>query len=239
MDMMTERAVEGLHQYLIDELGRRPALFDRSVLDIGCGTGAWLNRLRQAGWSNLTGIDLDPPESRAGIRFSRFDLNTGDARRIGKFELITCIEVIEHLENVGRLLDLVRDALDHDGLLILTTPNVESLRARVRSLVKGELPSFDQKSDPTHLFPILHQTLVKLLARRAMRIVETLQYPVRPRETKQFRAGINRVSNLARMVLADPLHGDNVIYLIRHEPAWTPHLVRKTLLTGGGKSASR
>jgi 2-polyprenyl-3-methyl-5-hydroxy-6-metoxy-1,4-benzoquinol methylase len=214
--MLIERAVEGLHQCVGDAISRRAGAADQRVLDIGCGTGAWLSRLHTNGWSQLTGIDYDPPDSISGIRFERFDLNTDDPGSIGAYDLITCIEVIEHLENVGRLLDLVKEALSQNGLFILTTPNVESLRARIRSLLKGELPSFDVKSDPTHLFPILHQTLVKLLARRNMRIVDVLQYPLDPRESKQFRGGITKLSNLARLVLADPLYGDNSVYLISH-----------------------
>ncbi len=212
--MLTERAVEGLHRCISEEIMSREGLFDRKVLDIGCGTGAWLNRLKSAGWHQLTGIDYEPPAPMAGLQLSRFDLNTDDPSNLGKFEVITCIEVIEHLENVGRLLDLVDETMTADGVLILSTPNVESLRARVRSLLKGELPSFDAKSDPTHLFPILHQTLRKLLDRRNLRILETHQYPKSPRESKQFRGAVIQISNWMRIFMGDPLHGDNVIYLI-------------------------
>ena len=51
-----ERANSGLHESL---LGRLPGALkkDDPILDVGCGTGAWLARLHAEGFTDLTGID--------------------------------------------------------------------------------------------------------------------------------------------------------------------------------------
>jgi SAM-dependent methyltransferase len=71
-----------------------------SVLDVGCGQGAWLEVWRQHGVERIIGIDGDyvdrdrlliPRETFQAIDLAgRFDLG-------GPFDLVTCLEVAEHL----------------------------------------------------------------------------------------------------------------------------------------------
>src|SRR4051812_17894776 len=71
------------------------------VLDCGARTGSMLARLRDAGFQDLNAIDLDVslmqlPE----VPVRRIDLNTAFAKHYKrKFKLITCTDVIEHLDS--------------------------------------------------------------------------------------------------------------------------------------------
>ena len=156
------------------------------------------------------------PKPVPTLILKHFDINQDDYAKLGQYQVVTCIEVIEHIENIGRLLDLIKGTLKPNGLCIITTPNIESLRARTRALLNGKIPSFDEKSDPTHLMPILQDTLAKMLARRKMKISETLQYPDNKNQSIQYRTSVRLLARVLGLILSDELYGDNSIYLITH-----------------------
>jgi 2-polyprenyl-3-methyl-5-hydroxy-6-metoxy-1,4-benzoquinol methylase len=218
--MLAERTVSGLHAHILSLL-ELEGLLERcdSVLDIGCGTGAWLQRLVPMGLSRLVGIDQKLPDPIPGLSLQHFDVDGDSHNVLGEFDLVTCIEVIEHIENVGRLLDLIADTLARDGLAIISTPNVESLRARLRLLLTGKFPSFDDKGDPTHLSPLISSGLEKMLLRRGLTYERIYQYPENTSSTVMFSRPVKYLAMLLRCFLADPRHGDNVIYFIRREAA--------------------
>jgi 2-polyprenyl-3-methyl-5-hydroxy-6-metoxy-1,4-benzoquinol methylase len=209
--MLKECAHAGLHEYVASLL---PTSSVMSILDVGCGSGAWLNRIRNRG-AHIVGIDYVQPQPLDGLDLRRFDINTDAFDSLGKFDLVTCIEVIEHIENVGKLLDLIRGTLAPRGMAVITTPIIESRRARTRALVSGKIPSFDNKSDPTHLMPILRDTLCKMLGRRGMVIDQLHQFPPNPADTTQFQRPVRAISKLLA-ALPDELYGDNLIYFMRH-----------------------
>ena len=144
---LAELTLAGLHQALLVKLATLSGIdLQTPVLDLGCGSGAWLARLGRHGFTDLRGVDngsMVPMEAGNGYICSQADLDNpdlglGDA----KFGLITAIEVLEHMENPGHLLGHVRRHLAADGYFLLTTPNVHSVRARVRFAVSGKARGF-------------------------------------------------------------------------------------------------
>jgi 2-polyprenyl-3-methyl-5-hydroxy-6-metoxy-1,4-benzoquinol methylase len=102
------------------------------ALDIGCGAGQFLYFLREAGFANTTGIDLDAVQVAYGRELGlncvcadaiSFLAGTDDA-----YDLITLLEVLEHftLSEAFPLLQAVVDHLKPGGSLILSVPNAES-----------------------------------------------------------------------------------------------------------------
>jgi 2-polyprenyl-3-methyl-5-hydroxy-6-metoxy-1,4-benzoquinol methylase len=173
-----ERAVPGLHESLVSRLPK-DLKRDAWVLDIGCGTGAWISRLRANGFSRLHGIDRDI--SQFGLRdvtIWQADLDTADwGTKDLLFDLITMIEVLEHLENPGAVLRKLSRMLVNDGYLLITTPNLHSVAARAKFLVTGKLRHFDESGDPTHIYPVFLSNLKKLFTRSGLSIVERWGYP--------------------------------------------------------------
>jgi SAM-dependent methyltransferase len=210
MRELGERANNGLHESLLERL---PAELEPQspILDVGCGTGAWLARLHRSGYNNLTGIDRDTAQwSFAGARVATVDLNAPDwDAPEGPFALITAIEVVEHLENLGGFFDQLGARLAAGGSILLTTPNVESLAARLRFLLLCELKQFDSIGDPTHLFPMISATLPRLLQRRGLAILERWSFPS-DGTTISSRRWVNRLCALMRPFLPEPIPGDNV-----------------------------
>jgi 2-polyprenyl-3-methyl-5-hydroxy-6-metoxy-1,4-benzoquinol methylase len=210
---LRERTNAGLHESLAHSIAgvARTA----AVLDVGCGTGAWLDRLAGLGFIDLCGMDREPAQfACTAARFLQADLDHG-VPPLGerKYGLITAIEVIEHLENPGHLWRLASEHLAPDGRLLLTTPNIGSLNARLRFLLAGELPFFDAKSDPTHIQPLYLGAALRVMSRHGLRAERVWTYPAH--RSRVFRAALARAARVLRLVAADPAPGDNLCLLVR------------------------
>ena len=212
-DPLVERTLGGLHGALIRHLPELPR--DAAILDVGCGTGAWLHRLGGMGFTNLHGIDVDTEAfatDRATLTFANLDyddLGLGDR----KFDLITAIELIEHLENPGRLFYHVARHLADDGLFLITTPNIHSALCRMRFFLTGALKQFDAKGDPTHIYPVLLTALNRILPRHGLRIAAQWCYP--EGESITSRLSTRLLAKIARMFVPDPHPGDVLCLSIR------------------------
>jgi 2-polyprenyl-3-methyl-5-hydroxy-6-metoxy-1,4-benzoquinol methylase len=101
----------------------------RRVLDAGCGTAYGSRLLAEAGASEVIGVDrasdvLDSARAKIPVAVV---LEEGDVTALpyedGRFDLIVCFEVIEHLDDPGRALDEFRRLLGPEGLLAVSSPN--------------------------------------------------------------------------------------------------------------------
>jgi 2-polyprenyl-3-methyl-5-hydroxy-6-metoxy-1,4-benzoquinol methylase len=213
---LAERTNSGLHESLLHRISAISR--DTPVLDLGCGTGAWLDRLAGLGFTDLCGIDGEPTQfACSASRFVTADLDRDEPQLGGRtYGLISAIEVIEHLENPGHLWRLVGRHLTQDGQFLLTTPNIRSLNSRLRFLLTGELPFFDSKSDPTHLQPVYLDAAVRIMSRYGLRVEETWTYPALG--SRVFRKGITRLTRLLGSVVADREPGDNLCVVVRRQP---------------------
>jgi len=207
---LSERANAGLHEALLAHLPATLAR-DAPILDVGCGTGAWLGRLSAQGFSNLTGVDHDTSQfALEHGRIERVDLNKPDWSPLARrFALITAIEVVEHIENLGIFFDRLEHYLDDGGTILMTTPNIASVAARLRFLLLNQLKQFDPIGDPTHLTPVVLATLPRLLERHALRIEGYWGFPGNGR-TVTSRSWVNLLCNALRPLLPEPVPGDNL-----------------------------
>ena len=106
----------------------------RRLLDVGCGTGAFLKVARDARWL-VSGIGLGIASARfagenLGLSVRRGSLYDFEAPA-ASFDAVSMIEVIEHLERPREALLRVRRMLAPQGLLLVTTPNFDSLYRRM------------------------------------------------------------------------------------------------------------
>lgn len=211
---LPELAIPGLHEAIVQSIPL--SSYDIPVLDIGCGTGAWLERLANLGFTHLHGIDLDIQKFGTDkATCSQANLNDGDwGLGSQKFGLITAIEVIEHLENPGRFFCKIARHLDKNGYLLLTTPNIHSINCRLKFLITGNLASFDSKGDPTHIYPVLINSLQRILPRYSLEIVKQWGYP--DQKSLIFRPSTQFVSNLLKTFLPNELPYDTLCLMIRH-----------------------
>ncbi|MFL6766077.1 MAG: bifunctional 2-polyprenyl-6-hydroxyphenol methylase/3-demethylubiquinol 3-O-methyltransferase UbiG [Sphingomicrobium sp.] len=124
-----------------DEHVRRP-LEGRSALDVGCGAGLLSEPLARLG-ATVTGIDAAPEviavaRDHAVAQGLAIDYRAADVLDLeGQFDLITCMEVIEHVADPAAFVAALSKRLAPDGLLILSTPNQTSL-SRLLMITVGE-----------------------------------------------------------------------------------------------------
>jgi ubiquinone/menaquinone biosynthesis C-methylase UbiE len=93
------------------------------LLDVGVGDGYTIRLVKPEG--PVTGIDIDPTMKEIAIA-KGVDFRTGSAYEIpfpdSAFDIVTCVEVVEHLERPGEALKELRRVLSVGGSLVLTTP---------------------------------------------------------------------------------------------------------------------
>lgn len=213
---LIERTIEGLHETLLHSLPDMS--YDTPVLDIGCGTGAWLERLANAGFTNLYGIDkyaeqIGTKKATCWAADIDWDNNLGLGDR--KFGLITAIEVVEHLENPGRLYYYVSKHLDERGYFLMTTPNIHSIDSRLKFMLTGRLKSFDYKGDRTHISPVLLTCMERMLPRHSLQIVKKWGYP--NRGSLVSRPSTKMISALFKSIFKEEYYGDTLCLLLRNE----------------------
>ncbi|HEX8585366.1 MAG TPA: bifunctional 2-polyprenyl-6-hydroxyphenol methylase/3-demethylubiquinol 3-O-methyltransferase UbiG [Allosphingosinicella sp.] len=126
----------------LDECDLRP-LKGRKAADVGCGAGLLAEPLARLG-AEVTGVDPAPEniaaaQSHALGQGLAIDYRVGSVEALqGRFDLITSLEVVEHVADVRGFVQGLADHLTDDGLLILSTPNRTGLsRFMLISLGEG------------------------------------------------------------------------------------------------------
>lgn len=115
-----------------DPRNRHP-LAGKCVADVGCGAGLLTEPLARLGGA-VTGIDAAPEniaaaKAHAAGQGLTIDYVAGDiaALDLGTFDLITSMEVVEHVTDPGAFIAALAERLAPGGLLILSTPNRTAL----------------------------------------------------------------------------------------------------------------
>ncbi|HUG19062.1 MAG TPA: class I SAM-dependent methyltransferase [Planctomycetaceae bacterium] len=98
----------------------------KDVLDIGCGSGRLLTRLMQDGFAPQ-GIEPDPELRKLAARMTPdLKILAGGGERVGEFrdafDTITIIDVLEHIEDDNQQLELMFQALQPGGRLVVVVP---------------------------------------------------------------------------------------------------------------------
>ena len=124
-----------------DECSRRP-LEGKTALDVGCGAGLLAEPLARLG-ANVTGIDASPEviavaREHATAIGLEIDYGVGDVQALGgEFDLVTAMEVIEHVADPQLFVKALAKRLAPDGLLVMSTPNATSW-SRLMMIAIGE-----------------------------------------------------------------------------------------------------
>jgi SAM-dependent methyltransferase len=186
------------------------------ILDLGCGTGAWLARLADAGFTNLSGVDRSAEQfgAQSVANFIPGDLMADTEWPIGRFACVTVIEVIEHVQDPERIIAVATQCLASRGWLLVTTPNIYSIRARARFLMTGKLGFFDTNAAPDHIHPLALDAFIRhVLPRYPLTLERVWSYPENGSNGSRWFA--RSAARALAFVLPEPLPGDAICLLLR------------------------
>jgi SAM-dependent methyltransferase len=128
--------LDRVRQYAFHVMGRRiEARAPKGrLLDVGCGTGVFLAVMRERGWQ-VAGLEPNEAWADQLRRNLGLDVQTGTLEdappELGQFDVVSMLDVIEHLADPLAALAAARRVLRPGGLLVLTTPNLNALEHRL------------------------------------------------------------------------------------------------------------
>jgi 2-polyprenyl-6-hydroxyphenyl methylase/3-demethylubiquinone-9 3-methyltransferase len=158
----------------LDEHGFKP-LEGKSALDVGCGAGLLAEPLARLG-AKVTAVDAAPgliaaAKLHADGEGLGIDYRVAAVEEIGgKYDLVTSMEVIEHVADPAAFTKALAARLAPSGLLILSTPNKTALSRLVTIGIAetiGAVPKgthdFDKFIDPERMKTLLADAGLKCL----------------------------------------------------------------------------
>lgn len=176
----------GILDVVIEILLEVGPLRDKLLIDVPAGEGALAAELdRRRSGVRLQCGDICPEQFKfSGTPCQYVDLNQPLPYASASADLLTCIEGIEHIENPFHLVREAYRVLRPGGGLVITTPNVLSLRSRWQYLLYGAANTFDYMAGtPWHINPVSFIELRFMLEREGFTIARVTTNAMAKRES--------------------------------------------------------
>ncbi len=150
-------AAPNLHEKVYEVIISLNQSEDCKVLILWTGGWAFDQRMLDNWYTNITSVDVN--KDHYNIKWTTFiqkDLNE-DFRGLWVFDIIICLEVIEHLKNPYNFLSNLKALLSKKGYLIISTPNIENDFSRWYFLFFWNLDYFSSSDllETWHITPII------------------------------------------------------------------------------------
>lgn len=148
-----------------------------NLLDIGTNMGFFLRNARDRGW-NLYGIEPSPSLSEMARKYFGLNIKTGYLEEAGFnsnfFDVITLIDVFEHITQPAKMLTEVRRILKPSGILFIKVPNgLFNLFKFYTAKLTRRLKYYDVFDSYEHVVHYSEKTLRNMLKKFDFRIIKT------------------------------------------------------------------
>jgi 2-polyprenyl-3-methyl-5-hydroxy-6-metoxy-1,4-benzoquinol methylase len=145
------------HERVFELVGKDTNL---SVVEIPSGSGAFIQRLKDAGFKNITAIDIENI-----LEIEHDDFTVGDMTETlplseKSSDLVVCIDGIEHISKQVDFVSEVYRILKDQGEFIITTPNISSLRSRWLWFTTGHHHKCNSPLDENNPTPLHHINMI-------------------------------------------------------------------------------
>jgi 2-polyprenyl-3-methyl-5-hydroxy-6-metoxy-1,4-benzoquinol methylase len=103
---------------------------NKRILDIGAGTGDFLNACKKYGWS-INGVEPSPiarqkAKQKFGLYFYKDVFSLPLNEENGKHDVITMWHVLEHVHKLHQTINHIKNVIADEGILIIAVPNCNS-----------------------------------------------------------------------------------------------------------------
>ena len=157
-----KRTLRGKKNLLQKETGKNSG----KIADVGCGTGAFLHTMKQAGW-NITGVE--PDETARKKAADLYGIKPRPAEELNslpqnEFEAITMWHVLEHVHDLHGYIGQLKNMLAENGKLFIAVPNYTSYDA----VYYG--PFWAAYDVPRHLYHFSPKSMRSLLQQHGLTV---------------------------------------------------------------------
>lgn len=148
---------------------------DAKIIDIPSGSGAFILRLKDNGYKNVTAVDIENI-----LDIDHDDFFVGDMTKKLPFpdksyDAVVCIDGIEHISTQFDFVKEVSRILKDNGEFIVSTPNISSLRSRWRWFTTGHHHKCNSPLDEANPTPLHHIGMVSYPEIRYMLHINNLK----------------------------------------------------------------
>jgi 2-polyprenyl-3-methyl-5-hydroxy-6-metoxy-1,4-benzoquinol methylase len=192
-----------------------------ALLDIGAGVGAFLDTMKQKGWT-VTGIEPDEGARRQASSLFGLEVKNTDILKslpAGSFDAITLWHVLEHVHELHPYMDRLRDLLKESGKIFIAVPNYTSADAAAygSSWAAYDVPRHLYHFSPRSIEHLVKSHGLRLVAKKPMWFdsfyISLLSSKYRKGNTSWINAGWNGLkSNLK--ALTDRDRCSSLIYIV-------------------------
>lgn len=140
-----------------------------SLLDLGCGTGGFLNVMNKGGWQ-CKGLEPDPDARSIAIGKGLDVSSTDDFFKLppAHYNVITLWHVLEHVHALHEYVEQFNKLLKKDGVVLVAVPNYTS---RDADHYQNKWAAYDV---PRHLYHFSPASMRVLMARHGFSVTEIL-----------------------------------------------------------------
>lgn len=141
-----------------------------SILDIGCGTGEFLNVCQQSKWTTL---GIEPSNGARKMAINTFGLEVREESELSKlesesFDVITLWHVLEHVPQLNARIKELKRLIKPTGIIIIAVPNCNSLDAK---LYGNSWAAYDV---PRHLYHFTPHDIESLFKKHEIKLFRVL-----------------------------------------------------------------
>lgn len=141
---------------------------ESQLLDVGCGSGKFLNEIRIATGCQVYGVDTSKVAARTAKENYSLEIFTGMLTEVpfpdNHFDVITARSYLEHVNNPSEVMLKLFRLLKQGGDLVIITPNFDSLNSK---MFKDKWYALDC---PRHLYIYSAKTITKLLEKSGLSV---------------------------------------------------------------------
>lgn len=160
-----------IHSRIVSVLkGKR---YDHSI-DIGCLDGHLVNELRKDNIVQVCdAIDIKKSDQLIDedIMFIQADMNK-EYISTKQYDLVTCTEVIEHVENQFQLIRNISLMTRTGGTVIISSPNIYNLQSKILFTFSGQVLEYMTRDYPEHINPLYLAPLLRFAEDNRLRLVK-------------------------------------------------------------------